>query len=994
MPVRRTVLQGSLAAAVLAAIPSGAAANAAPVGRSVDLTRDRTARAEVVIADDASDQVLAAAETLVEYVAKATGVTLSLLRLAEHVPNRLMPIFVGFAGPTSPVGVADRAAALPIDGYLVAADPRAVTILGQSDHGTRFGVLDVLERHLGVRWLFPGESGEDVPLSDSLAVPLGERTDHPRLVSRLMSPLFTQLDPQSPDWRSADPQVLWASRARLREYVLHNHNLWRMFPVEEFGETHPEYYPIIDGQPRLPAPGVQINWQPHFSEPGTIDVAVAHIVNHFDQYPDAPSFSLGVNDGAGYSQDDLETSADGRASASAAYYGWMNEVVTRVVAERPVLATKLFGCLAYRNVVDPPPFPLHPQVVPYLTNDRYGWVDPEFRARDQALTEAWAAKADRVAFYDYLYGATYLVPRMYTATMGEVYHHAGEHHVYSQTSELFPNWGEGPKAWIYGKLLWNPSADVAALAVEWCRRTAGDAAAPHLAAYFDLWEEIWRDRVPHTVWFTAARDAQNPYFYFQYGDYLEVVTAADVAAARGHLEAARDATTTAAQRARVTMLLRSFEYYEASALSFPVEFEPVSNTADALALVADLDRDQDRWAEAASARSVIAAGLAADPVLRLATDPSRYGLLWTGYSGSLLWELVDHLTTSEPNGGQVTDAVRNLTANAERPAARVASLALRIAAGELSSLTLNPSFETGGTVPEHWSPGGTVRFQRVLDGARTGTAALRLGPTPGADVRQRFAVTPGLLATRVWYRTSASGPGFLTLTLALHDQGGTRIGLLFQRLRALAPTAGSWDHLSLLEDIPAVYKGKPVAQVELVLGVAAFSDPTSSLWIDDFETYQEPAGTSGTTVVNPGFEQVSGTMPVGWTRVTGTVSSSTEVVHSGERSVLLEDPTTTGAAGLRSSHVPVTAGATCTAEVAVYNAAGEASSTLYLEFWNASGTRVATKTVGTRERDAWVTITCTATAPAETATATILVYRDQAGTGSAYFDDAVLTVSS
>ena len=50
--------------------------------------------------------------------------------------------------------------------------------------GTLFAVYDLLERDLGVRWLFPGEHGEVVPRQATVTLPELNRREQPRIAKR------------------------------------------------------------------------------------------------------------------------------------------------------------------------------------------------------------------------------------------------------------------------------------------------------------------------------------------------------------------------------------------------------------------------------------------------------------------------------------------------------------------------------------------------------------------------------------------------------------------------------------------------------------------------------------------------------------------------------------------------------------------------------------------------------------------------------------------
>jgi len=157
----------------------------------------------------------------------------------------------------------------------------------------------------------------------------------------------------------------------------------------------------------------------------------------------------------------------------------------------------------------------------------------------------------------------------------------------------------------------------------------------------------------------------------------------------------------------------------------------------------------------------------------------------------------------------------------------------------------------------------------------------------------------------------------------------------------------------------------------------------------------DPVGlTSDNLLANPGLEDVVDNLPAAWNLWNadsrGLVRSSTEQVHGGAFSVRLEDPSNTVGPGLRSAFVPVTPGLSYQASAFSYNVSG--SSQLLLEFWNADRRRISANTATNSATGTWQQLSLEAEAPAEATHATVLFYCPGANVGTAFFDDAALSV--
>ncbi|MDY6949972.1 MAG: DUF4838 domain-containing protein [Thermodesulfobacteriota bacterium] len=444
------------------------------------------------------------------------------------------------------------------DGFVITfPDEKNVVIAGYTDLGVEFGVYEFLERYVGVRWLLPGQAGEHVPMRESIEIPRKDVCEEPAFISRKLSGLKGQA------------QSAWARRNRMHGCIEFHHNLFELFPPHEYGKAHPEFFPTIGGTRCETPKDRKRGWQPCFTAPGIVEEAVSNICSHLSRYPEEKSYSLGVNDSGGHcecsrclAKDSGQLNFLGYRDLSDRYFGWANAVVEGVLKEYP---DKWFGCLAYSEVAAPPSgVSVNGRIIPYMTYDRMKWIDKDIERNSKKITERWAAKASQLGWYDYIYGTPYLLPRVYFHKMAEYYKYARAHGVRAVYAEAYPNWGEGPKLYVTLKLLWNPSRDVDTLLKEWYVCAVGEEGASDLAAYYDHWERFWTQRVLASDWFTR----EGQILGFNDPGYLEKVTFDDISKSRILLERVVAKTRTKKQRSRALLLLRAFEYYEASALSY------------------------------------------------------------------------------------------------------------------------------------------------------------------------------------------------------------------------------------------------------------------------------------------------------------------------------------------------------------------------------------------------------------------------------------------
>lgn len=794
---RRTVLQMLVVAAVapLAVQLDSTAAHAAtntPSRNPASLTTlvDRgTGLAVVVVADDADDLTRQAASDLIRVIGVATGVQLPLATVSTASAHG-SAIRVN-VGPTPANTEAPLVKSLDTEGFVIHVWKDAVNIVGASSAATVLGVTAFLERYLDASWLMPTDLGEEIPATDSLALPREVYKTSPDFLSRQISPFFL--------WKTGaqSAQYAWASRLGvLSARVDFHHNMYAIISPAVFGKTNPEFFPLRGGVPAIPSNTAQTAWQPRYHAPGIAEAAANRIIAVLT--PQSTTYSLGVNDSSGYSEDEIDPTklnSFGFASASEPYYRFVNEVAQRVTAVYPNVK---FGLLAYANVADPPSFPLHPNVVPYLTRDRASWVDPAVRQRDMDWTAAWAACATEVGWYDYPYGSPYCVPRVPMGALADSMKYArgaGVKHFYA---ELYPNWGEGPKPWVYSKLLWDTNAKAEDLTKEWCRRAVGATAADDLKAYYDLWEDFWTTRIPSTDWFGVSRIYQQ----FNDGSYLQATTQDDLSRSRTLLESAKTKADPGKHTDRADMLLKAFGYYEDSALSFPRPPRDITGSTDALAVLDEaVGQVEDRLTRA-TRRLQLVDQFKTDPLLFQPSDPRSWSLIWSGWNFYPLWRLAEYVAANEPQSGPVRDKIAQLLA--ANPSVNQAKflqyLAKAINTGLITSGT-NMSFE-GTTAP--WTGVSTGAISSSIP-AHEGTSSLQLPFGYNGLLAQTVSVTPGPFRFTAWFQGSTTTPlsGYNGYTVCQFYDANNKVVKQYRAPRAALKNAiGSWRQAELTEMVP------------------------------------------------------------------------------------------------------------------------------------------------------------------------------------------------
>ena len=804
----------------------------------IRIVQDGQPRSVVVLPANADGQTEAAARLLVEYVKQSSGAELAIVKGARpESPRQPVAICVGRSELVNRLlPELDR---LDDDGFVIhGVDFTQVLIAGPTPYGTEFGVYEFLERYVGVRWLLPGPDGDDVPARATIEVPLGQVRQEPAIFSRLFSGLRGK-------W-----QTRWARFNRMHGRVSFHHYLLHVFPPDEYTKTHPDFFAMKDGKTRfLPPTNHTHGWQPCFSTPGTVEEAVKNITRYFDAHPDVPSFSLGVNDSSGHCRCPeclrripQEPNFLGRADYSDLYYGWCNRVIEGVLKKHP---DKWFGCLAYSEVAAPPKsVKLHERLIPYMTYDRMKWIHPEVQAAGHAATQAWQKACTTLGWYDYIYGTPYCLPRVYFHESQKYVRYGSEHGVRACYAEIYPNWGEGPKPYVFLKLWWNPQADVDALLEEWYERCVGPAAAPALAKYYAIWERFWTKDILDSAWFST----RGQYLRFSHPGYLADVKEEDIHESRRLLDSCIDKCQTDKQRARARLLEKAFQYYEASALAYLADrkLPPVIET-EGQALAA-LDSAQTAMRMAQKRRHLALDVYPKDPVLLNPLNIERFGALsGETWGGNGMWTVMEWVAKGD-------NAVRKRLAELAEssPSEQVrsqAALMLAIADGKITPVSKNPSFEEGkGNSSANWSywvkpdpitKKGVGRMLRSTDRAHDGAHSLLCDSMyRGGPVHTIRPLPPGNYCAFAWVYvdlpagTECKG----TCELAVTPRGADGQNLSGLRPK-IAPSPGKWTLIVAGGKIEEKINGKQVTHALMIPIVDGFRDGGKVYW-DEVTLYR------------------------------------------------------------------------------------------------------------------------------------------------------------
>ncbi len=498
-------LTSVMVALVLLAAPSRvAAATGSP---AVALVQDGTARAVVVLPEEAEELERLAADELVSHLAVMTGVELPVV-VGDDVPQGLLPLYLGAAADEA-LDTLSLAAGDNPSTFTVRVDNERIDIRGLSDEGTLIGVYELLEQ-LGFRWYIPGDLGRVVPEGDSASVAIQTETQAPSMELRLLQP-----------WQSE--RSGWIARQRLggerrstggHGIPPYGHPRTRA----QVFETNPEFFALIGGERRAR--------QICAGNPDAAALTAQTIREGREPTTEKIYIGMGPNDGGGYCECELCAALDGDVfdpfygvtSRTGRYIGFFNRVLDHLEDDFPNLHIVWY---VYASHMMPPPSDLQPNprivgVFAPIAMDRLRGMDNPMSPDRHALRwliDEWAKTNPNELYYRGYYNnlACVQLPKTQidrVRTEIPALHERGVNVMRVECIGGSYMWDTDPLTlYLAARLMWNVETDVDAVLSEFYRLFYGPAEAP-MRRYHEQLEAAFRD----TPYFTGSTYVYFPVF--------------------------------------------------------------------------------------------------------------------------------------------------------------------------------------------------------------------------------------------------------------------------------------------------------------------------------------------------------------------------------------------------------------------------------------------------------------------------------------------------
>ena len=302
---------------------------------------------EIVIADNPAPAQQYAAEEFQRFFALASGVELPI---KTTVTSTTKPIYIGSSTAMQQSGVDFETADMDEEEYRIIINKDTIIIAGGIPNGTIYGVYTFLEDYLGMAFLAEDYTHIET-LNSSHSVLSVDRQYSPQFNFRVpmyyvngSNPAFAARIKVNTDPVIKDGEEVVADS----ENELINHSFFWQLPVEVYGQQHPEYFALVNGQRLLIAPGSP---QLCLTNPDVLAIVTASVLSHLQERPYLKNVSVAQNDNQLFCTCANCTAIDAtEESHMGSLLQFVNAVADEVAQVRPDV---MVGTLAYQYTRKP-----------------------------------------------------------------------------------------------------------------------------------------------------------------------------------------------------------------------------------------------------------------------------------------------------------------------------------------------------------------------------------------------------------------------------------------------------------------------------------------------------------------------------------------------------------------------------------------------------------------------------------------------------------------
>jgi len=492
------------------------------------LTKNKVCLAPIIVYENAPPRTVDAANTLAHYIEKISGVKPEVItQTPKTLPKKA--IWVGIQESLKTLFPQTKIHFTHPEEILIHSNENHLILAGrdrwnpetmegrgrlavitgrQQEYGSVNAVYTFIQDHLGVRWLWPGKLGEDIPRQENLSFKPIHFRYHPQFRDRMG--VFRRLDL---GYSKEGPAQLWARHLRLQLDSLnleggHGFGDW----WDDYHKDHPDYFAMqLDGS-RNGWPGGKYA-KLCDSNPKVWDQWLKEVEQTLKEHPQQTIFNASPNDGwpNGHCNcdncrawdvpsDDLlpwrwQGVLEERPAITDRHMRFANELSKKLTTKYPN-KNYLIQMHAY-GLSRPAPLQVKPNENILITNVsnfvlRGNGVDDQ-RDLSRQQFDDWSKKAKQMAWRPNLgnpAGLRWGLPDIVLSQVDEDFKFVAERNGIGLFFDLFEmNYAtQGPMYYLMAQLAWDPSIDADKVMNDYYLRAYGPA-ADEVKKYWTLMEK-------------------------------------------------------------------------------------------------------------------------------------------------------------------------------------------------------------------------------------------------------------------------------------------------------------------------------------------------------------------------------------------------------------------------------------------------------------------------------------------------------------------------
>lgn len=412
---------------------------------------------------------------------------------------------------------------LEAEEFRIEATTQTITLMARTPRAMEYAVYYFLENALAIRWLWPGTSGTVIPQIRNATWEMKTVSEKPDWHWRqlwLGGAFWKENDPWSAEIRYGgvsierlDELALWQKRNRLGGLKVSDGHRWsQICSPHKYGESHPEYFALINGVRDNHYYDGKHDNQPCTTNPQVVALVVNYICAYFRSRPELEAFSFAINDGEGFCEcpaciefdsnedvnvrsnfdltvEELSSQKQREKKVTNRMITFANQVAELTAKEFP---DKKLLFLLYNSYRSSQTVSFHHNIIAQFCTRSWANNDKEIAESEEIILKNATKHASMTGIYDYfINGAAGSFPRGFSRIFADSlrrYHKIGCRYFATQAGLDFSV--NGFNYYLASRLLWRTADDVEDILKDYCNSGFGDAASS-IYLYHQAFTEVW-----------------------------------------------------------------------------------------------------------------------------------------------------------------------------------------------------------------------------------------------------------------------------------------------------------------------------------------------------------------------------------------------------------------------------------------------------------------------------------------------------------------------